>query len=598
MNEQLEAEVAPSIARSSSPALAYGPARLEDLREQARALAESVPPSLRLDYARTFCSAIMSRYWSVLRPRPRQALRSWAGDQKPLKGYALDAAAAIADAAAERDADDASYLVGRVYATMLPEDFRAQNGVYYTPPGVVRQLLDTIEAAGINWGTASVLDPACGGGAFLGPVLRRMVPGLHGSDRRIVMRQLQRRLRGFELDPFSAWMSAVFVDVTLFEELGIAADEDLRLIEVTDSLKHQATSEFDLLIGNPPYGRVKLAPTIRKRFARSLYGHANLYGLFLDLAVELTKPEALIAYVTPTGFLCGEYFKNLRALLAASAPPVALEFISKREGVFDDVLQETLLAVFRKGATANAPEVRFVEVADERVKVTSAGQMGLPPSAELPWIVPRAPATVGLATQMRSMRTRLADWGYAVRTGPLVWNRYKDQLRQRQEPGSVPLIWAEAVGPDGTFAFRAARRNHAPFFMIKEGDDALVVRSSCVLLQRTTSKEQARRLVAAQLPTAFLAEHGAITVENHLNMIVPIVESPPVDTKTLAAFMNSEIADRAFRCISGTVAVSAYELEAMPLPSAWAMKGLTQLLEGPHRRDEINKFCARLYGEK
>ncbi len=584
-------------ARVTTPP-AVGLAQLEALRKQARSLAESVPPKLRLAYARSFCCETVTRYWSKLRPRPRRDLREWTGEPSPLKGYALELAEAIADAAAARDADEASYLVGRIYATMLPEDFRSQNGVFYTPPHVVRRLLDAVEAAGIDWAQAAVLDPACGGGAFLGPVLRRMAPSMRGSDRRLILRQLQRRLRGFELDAFSAWMSSVFVDATLFEELGISGDEGFSLVDVTDSLERQSSGEFDLIIGNPPYGRVKLAPTVRQRFTRSLFGHANLYGLFLDLAVDLAKPQGLIAYVTPTGFLCGEYFKNLRAVLGANAPPAALEFITDREGVFDDVLQETLLAVFRKSGRRGDPEVRFVDVKGDQLNVSSAGAVTLPSSDAHPWIVPRAPSAVGIASRMRNMTARLADWGYAVSTGPLVWNRYKEQLRQKPGSGAVPLIWAEAVSADGTFTFRAARRNHAPYFQLKKGDDALAVRRPCVLLQRTTSKEQLRRLVAAQLPQEFLDEHGAITVENHLNMIVPIVPEPAVDTKTLAAFLNSGIADRAFRCISGTVAVSAYELESMPLPPAWAMKGLADLLNGPHRRDEVDVFCARLYGEK
>jgi adenine-specific DNA-methyltransferase len=95
-----------------------------------------------------------------------------------------------------------------------------------------------------------------------------------------------------------------------------------------------------------------------------------------------------------------------------------------------------------------------------------------------------------------------------------------------------------------------------------------------------------------------MEEHGAITIENHLNMILAIVEHPAVDTHVLSAFLNSSIADRAFRCISGTVAVSAYELEAMPLPPAWAMKSVAEVLDRPHERKDSDRAWARLYGEK
>ena len=41
------------------------------------------------------------------------------------------------------------------------------------------------------------------------------------------------------------------------------------------------------------------------------------------------------------------------------------------------------------------------------------------------------------------------------------------------------------------------------------------------LVQRTTAKEQNRRLIAAELPASFIKKHGAVVVENHVNMVRP-----------------------------------------------------------------------------
>jgi adenine-specific DNA-methyltransferase len=426
-----------------------------------------------------------------------------------------------------------------------------------------------------------------------------MINGLKGSNRRFILRNLATRLSGYEIDPIAAWMSGVVLDAILSEEIGLAGGDTFIPIEVCDSLmRAQEAAEFDLVIANPPYGRVKLTPELRAVYKRSLFGHANLYGLFLDLALRKAKPGAVIAYVTPTGFLCGEYFKNLRALLGREAPPLTLDFISERSGVFDDVLQETLLAVFQRDRENTRARVNFVAFSPtSELSVTDAGTVPLANPPEQPWIVPRTPSAASLAKRLRSMTNRLEDWGYGVSTGPLVWNRFKSQLRENPDVSTVPLVWAEAVTADGEFVFRAARRNHLPYFAVRPGDDFLLVRSSCVLIQRTTAKEQPRRLVAAELPQAFLNKHGgAVTVENHLNMVLPVRPNPPVDTNTLAAFLNSTATDHAFRCISGTVAVSAYELEAMPLPPAWSMQGLTEIISRPHLRTDIEEYCNHLYG--
>ena len=195
------------------------------------------------------------------------------------------------------------------------------------------------------------------------------------------------------------------------------------------------------------------------------------------------------------------------------------------------------------------------------------------------------------------MPHRLADWGYAVSTGPLVWNRFKDQLRDRAGGKDVyPLIWAEAVTSDGRFAYRARKKNHAPYFKLEAGDDWLLVNEPCVLVQRTTAKEQARRLIAAELPKEFVDTHEGVVVENHLNM-VRATGKPKLPEAVVAALLNSRVVDDLFRCISGSVAVSAFELEALPLPSPASARTLARLVAAGAPADRIEAECTRLYGE-
>jgi adenine-specific DNA-methyltransferase len=149
----------------------------------------------------------------------------------------------------------------------------------------------------------------------------------------------------------------------------------------------------------------------------------------------------------------------------------------------------------------------------------------------------------------------------------------------------------------GRFVFRAEKRNHLPWFRIRDRrDDWLIVTDPCVLVQRTTAKEQARRLNAAELPATFLVEHGGVVVENHLNMIRPAHSSPAVSVAALSAFLNSRVIDALFRSMNGSVAVSAFELEALPLPDPGALATLESLVRKGAGRDAIGAECDRLYG--
>lgn len=573
---------------------------LEGARTMARARAQAQGDH-QLAFARAFCFRIVQTWWERLRTDAglltalRDPIQGFERAELALPDESL--AESFAVLAAQLDAETAGYQIGLIYTGMLARDYRASLGVYYTPPALVARLIEQSSAAGVDWTRCRVLDPACGGGAFLAPVARRIIAELPGCSPSILVQNIGNRLRGFEIDPFAAWLSQVTLDAVMLPTVIQAGRKLPVVVSVCDSLTKPATRErFDLVIGNPPYGKVRLAPELRQQYRRSLFGHANLYGLFTDLAVRHAKPGGVIAYVTPTSFLAGEYFKNLRALMGRMAVPASIDFVAFRKGVFDDVLQETLLATYRRSAAPQPVQVAEITPAlDGSLGVREAGRFALPVPPASPWILPRSARDIELVEALGAQPHHLRSWGYKVSTGPLVWNRHKSQLALRAGRGRLPLIWAESVTPDGRFLWRATKRNHTPYFSVQSGDDWLVTREPCVLLQRTTAKEQSRRLIAAELPREFLGAHGAVVVENHLNMLRPISGEPLVSPGAVAAFLNSAVADRLFRCVSGSVAVSAYELEALPLPAPEALCGLEDMLAAGASREALDLECARLY---
>lgn len=587
-----------------APALPLGlPADLEAqryelvrARQLARAWAETLPEPRRRDMAALFTRVALETYRLQARPHARLS-PPFAQPYGQLDVAVAELAQAVGREAAPLPIGEAVYFLTGLYTTLLASRERGALGAFYTPPALATRLLDLAQEQGIDWTKARVLDPASGGGAFLLPAAERMIAALPAAEPAFVLRQIGARLLGLELDPYAAGFGQNAIELLLADVTAAAGHAAPIVVRVADTLEEAPSARFDLVIGNPPYGRVTLTPEQRQRFARSLYGHANLYGVFTDIAVRWTKRGGTIAYLTPTSFLSGHYYSALRAMIAKEAPPAAIDFVHARRGVFEDVLQETLLAAYRRGAKPGRAQVHYVQVANEReAHVIRNGTIGLPSPPSQPWLAPREPRHSGLIAAAEAMPARLADWGYSVSTGPLVWNRFKGQMRQRPARGVHPLIWAEAVTADGRFVFRAEKRNHAPYFKIERGDAWLLVEEACVLVQRTTAKEQARRLIAAELTAEFIATHGGVVVENHLNMVRPAL-CPSVSPATVAAVLNSQVVDQLFRCINGSVAVSAFEMEALPLPSPVAMRGVEALVSRGACSIEIERELARLYGQ-
>lgn len=565
-----------------------------------RAYAEGKHPKSRFAIAKRLCRQMVEAYWTRTVPPEvhwpiRDVFQPFQYPDAP--DTVVSTARNMGDAASALSHLEAAYHFGRTYTALLPAHFRSQFGIYYTPPALADRLIDSATSAGVDWATCRVLDPACGGGAFLAPIADRMLRELEACSPAMAIQSIAGRLRGSEIDPFAAWLSQVCLDAVMWRHCLAARKRMPSLVTISDSLTSESLgAEYDLVIGNPPYGRLRLAPRLRAKYARSLYGHANVYGVFTDLATRLVRDGGIIAFVTPTGFLAGEYFKNLRSLLANEAPPVSIDFVTARKGIFDDVLQETLLAIYKRTRLKQTIRTCAVTPCDGALNIQQLGTARLPRDSSQPWIMPRDEDRDGLARRLTDLPDRLVNWGYTVSTGPLVWNRHKGQLRDKKISGCFPLIWAECVTSDGQFILRAEKRTHQPYFKPARGDDWLLTRETCVLLQRTTAKEQSRRLVAACLPDELMRTFGAAIVENHLNMLRPLGLMTMVEPDVLAAFLNSAAADRAFRCVSGSVAVSAYELESLPLPSPELLAPLRSLVKANASRGLIDTECFRLYG--
>lgn len=353
MARTLKHEAPPELKiteKAEKPNLDEVRAELARARQLARAWAATIPETRRPEHAGAFAMLALLGY--AVGAAPDVVVGAGSVDFRiSLDDAAAELARSIGRTSGKLPQLEALHHVTSLYAALLPEHYRGAAGAFYTPPCLASRLLDRAEEAGVDWTTAKVLDPAAGGGVFLLHAATRMLKALGQCEPRLVLRQLANRLRGLELDPRAAALAQVSLEVVLADTIKSAGENAPAFVRVCDTLEEPAKATFDLVVGNPPYGRITLTEEARKHYARSLYGHANLYGVFTDAALRWTKKGGLIAYLTPTSFLAGQYYSALRDLLAKEAPPVAIDFVHARKGVFEDALQETLLAVYRKGSS-------------------------------------------------------------------------------------------------------------------------------------------------------------------------------------------------------------------------------------------------------
>jgi len=303
-------------------------------------------------------------------------------------------------------------------------------------------------------------------------------------------------------------------------------------------------------------------------------GHTNVYSLFLLRALDWLKPGGGLVFILPTSFVAGPYFSGLRQEVLARAQVVSIDLHEQRENLFVGAVQDVCLLVLRR--RDNRLRMGFSDQPYELGAIDAAGRRQLlgtavARSAGEPWTLPvvgtisRSP----VPKKASDRAFRLVDYGYRVRVGKVVPTRERGRVADRRTKGSIPLVWASDVRPDGTFRFRGTQWKKQPSWYLPPcGDVPYATRVPCVLVQRTSNRDQRQRLNAAAVTQDFLSKCGkrGFVAENHVIVLETMADRPVVSPQALAAILNAAPTNERFSAVSGTFSVSAQLLARLALP--------------------------------
>jgi adenine-specific DNA-methyltransferase len=193
------------------------------------------------------------------------------------------------------------------------------------------------------------------------------------------------------------------------------------------------------------------------------------------------------------------------------------------------------------------------------------GSADIPKDGSL-WVLPRAKSDVPLLRLFTKKKHTFESYGYETGIGLFVPHRDKRRTlaRKGRNQRAFPLVWSTDISRSGELRFE--KNSHKKrFVVIPEADDEVVIRVPSVALQRTTAKDDARRLVAVPIAERFVSKYGGYIGENHVVFLLK-TDHAVCEIGVLAEILHSHIVDRLFRCMSGSVAVSTSELAELPLP--------------------------------
>ena len=447
-----------------------------------------------------------------------------------------------------------------VAAVQLRPGERERLGAYFTPPNLVAHVLRRLKSSGYQPDRHRIIDPAAGGAAFLAP-LHGLIADACGksSDATKVLSLLS----GIEIDARLAKVTKDLLAWRLATARGVEKpgekdfDSAARRINVADTLNMKRQAKFDVVVGNPPYARI--GKDDYQRFVQrwpSLTdkgGYLNLSMAFLSHCLEFVKPDGLLSFVMPAGFIGGPSFAAFRKSIAAEV--VAIDRIEKREGMFLDVIQDCVVLTMRRAKTRR----HFIEVSSLAGdgSETALGKIKLPRDGNV-WQLPSA--------KVIATGKSLADLGWKGKVGAVVPHRWTDRVVTDQRRGSLPLIWAAAIRPDGRVDYEHMRKRVSGCRAVVDPEVAYVIRRPCLLVQRTSNRKQRRRINAALVDQKFLDAIGPFVAENHVIALTPPGDAAEQHLRQMTKLLNSSETTALYDRICGTASVSVKTLLEMKLP--------------------------------
>ncbi|MFX1319783.1 MAG: Eco57I restriction-modification methylase domain-containing protein [Promethearchaeota archaeon] len=264
---------------------------------------------------------------------------------------------------------------------------RKRLGQFFTPDWIVDYLIRHTLSPALSedpvrlLGEFTVLDPACGDGAFLTGVLRFLAEKVKSypmDKQHLFLRSIVDSIHGIDVDPKALAQCQRHLEQVSNKLLGVPADFSQRILLGNSLIQTDQHAQdvfgdalpkkfpvdwhrvypwvmreggFDAIIGNPPFLSIKsiepeLKTYIRHRY-RTVHQQFDILIPFIELGLDLLRPGGRLGYVISNKVLAADYGSVLRKTLVKNYVIEQMVDLSHLNA-FEDAAAYPHLIVIRK----------------------------------------------------------------------------------------------------------------------------------------------------------------------------------------------------------------------------------------------------------
>lgn len=256
--------------------------KTQDIKNLEKHLIYSFLTNLKLDYSK---SPILSKY---------------------LKGFEKDAKlyfdTSSLDIQTVKDLENHLEII-------IPEKDRKFNGAFFTPNYIIDFIIAEIKPKE----TDKNIDPSCGSGAFL----IGLTEYYKSKYKKSIKKTVQENIFGADILEYNIHRAKLLLSIYALQYNEILDEKGFNLF-CQDSLRAEWKTQFDNVVGNPPYVKFqdltdKNRNFLLKHWTTVEQGTFNLYFAFFELGYKLLTDTGKLGYITPNNYftsLAGEALRK------------------------------------------------------------------------------------------------------------------------------------------------------------------------------------------------------------------------------------------------------------------------------------------------